>query len=477
MRSIPMACYAMLATLCLVPATLSGAVSLSGPALVQPNAISGPDIRVPTDAPLTTAECQVTYQVDCYAPAQMRVAYGLPALYDQGVQGQGQTIAIVDSFGSPTIRHDLDVFDSTYDLPAPPRFDIIQPAGPVPPYDSGNGDMIGWAIETSLDVEWAHVVAPQANILLVETPVSETHGVTGFPEIVTAEKYVIDHGLAAVISQSFGTGEQTFATPQDLLALRGAYLDAYRHGITVLAGTADTGATAVAADGTYPPDPVVTWPASDPLVTAVGGTRVHLDADGVRTGPDTAWNDTYDVATQQFTRGNNGPRPLASGGGVSAVFTRPAYQNAVAGVTGAHRGVPDIALSAAVSGGLNIYRSNGGLAAGWFSLGGTSGATPMFAGIIALAAQVAGHPLGLVNPALYRLAEVHAPGIVDITEGNNTVAYLTADGTVHTINGYSARQGFDLVTGEGTINARWLVPELAAFSACVRAPAGSCFPS
>lgn len=322
--------------------------------------------------------------------------------------------------------------------------------------------MIGWAIETSLDVEWAHVIAPQANILLVETPVSETHGVTGFPEIVTAEKYVIDNGLAAVISQSFGTGEETFATPQELLALRGAYVDAYRHGVTVLAGTADTGATTATADGTFSPSPVVSWPASDPLVTAVGGTRLHLDANGNRTSPDTAWNDTYDVATQQFARGINGPSPAASGGGVSAVFPRPAYQNTVAGVTGTHRGAPDVALSAAISGGLNVYRSNGGLPAGWFSLGGTSEATPMFAGVIALAAQVAGHPLGLVNPALYKLSAMHAPGIVDVAEGNNTVSYLTPDGIAHTISGYPAAPGYDLVTGVGTVNARWLVPELAA---------------
>jgi len=117
------------------------------------------------------------------------------ALYAHGDEGQGQAIVIVDSFGSPTIAHDLRVFDSSFHLPAPPSRKIIQPAGTVRPLEPANEEMSGWAGETTIDVEWAHVMAPRAKILLVETPEEETAGVQGFPQIVQAENYVINHRL------------------------------------------------------------------------------------------------------------------------------------------------------------------------------------------------------------------------------------------------------------------------------------------
>src|SRR5205807_550032 len=111
-------------------------------------------------SPPTTAGCEKLYKIACYQPAQIRWAYDLPPVYANGVTGQGTTIVIVDSFGSPTIRHDLAAFDSAFHLPAPPSFKVIQPAGRVPPYDPGNSDMVGWAGETTLDVQWAHAIAP-----------------------------------------------------------------------------------------------------------------------------------------------------------------------------------------------------------------------------------------------------------------------------------------------------------------------------
>ena len=161
-------------------------------------------------SPPTTADCEKAYKVACFQPAQIRQAYGLPAVYASGVTGRGATIVIVDSFGSPTIKNDLSVFDQTFGLPAPPSFQVIQPAGRVPAYDPANSDMVGWAGETTLDVEYAHTVAPGASIALVETPVSETEGVHGFPQIVTAEEYVLRHHLGDVISQSFSATEETF---------------------------------------------------------------------------------------------------------------------------------------------------------------------------------------------------------------------------------------------------------------------------
>jgi subtilase family serine protease len=412
--------------------------------------------------PPTEAQCLAMFGVRCYDPAQVETAYNVGPLYQHGITGAGQTIVIVDSYGSPTIQSDLATFDQQFGLPAPPSFKIIQPAGAVPPYDPTNSDMVGWAGETTLDVEWSHSIAPGANILLVETPVSETEGTAGFPQIVQAENYVIDHHLGQVISQSFGATEPTFPTPQSLLDLRSAYVNAYRHGVTVLAASGDAGSTDYSNVAgtllfTYP---AVDWPASDPLVTGVGGTELQLNAAGQRTAPDQVWNDTYNTTVNQFIFGDNGPNPLAGGGGKSVIFGRPFYQNGVASVVGNHRGVPDIAMSAACSGAVDVYTSFGGAPAGWYQFCGTSEASPLFAGIVALADQVAHHSLGLINPALYLLKALHAPGLVPVTIGNNTVSF-TQNGEFYTVPGFSATAGYNLASGLGTVNAALFVPELA----------------
>jgi subtilase family serine protease len=376
------------------------------------------------------------------------------------VTGRGATIVIVDSYGSPTIRNDLAAFDRAYRLPAPPKFQIIHPAGRIPAYQPASSDMVGWAGETTLDVEWAHVVAPGANILLVETPVSETEGVHGFPQIIAAEKYVLNHHLGDVISQSFSATEETFAGQAQVQALRGAYRLAQKDHVTVLTAAGDAGAADVGLDQTtYYAFPVTSWPDSDPLVTGVGGTQLHFTAKGAPAAP-TVWNDTYNTKANEFTDGNAGPDPLASGGGLSMFFTRPAYQNGVRDVVRGSRGVPDISMSAACNGSVNTYGSYQGAPSGWTPECGTSEATPLFAGIVALADQVAGHSLGLINPALYQLAAAHKPGIVNVTSGNNTVSF-TQDGREQTVTGFTARPGYNLATGLGTVDAPYFVPELA----------------
>ncbi|MBV9093536.1 MAG: S53 family peptidase [Streptosporangiaceae bacterium] len=410
--------------------------------------------------PPTTADCEKAYKVACYEPPQIRQAYDLPALYAKGVTGRGATIVIVDSFGSPTIRNDLGVFDQTFGLPAPPTFGIIQPAGKVPAYNPHNSTMVGWAGETTLDVEWAHTIAPGASILLVETPVSETEGVHGFPQIVAAEQYVLKAHLGDVISQSFSATEETFPAKAAVLALRGAYLQAAKDKVTVLAASGDSGAADVMLNGkTYYLFPVTSWPDSDPLVTGVGGTQLHFTAKGIPAAP-TVWNDTYSTATNEFAEGNAGPNPLASGGGLSIFFPRPAYQNGVQSVVGGRRGVPDISMSAACNGSVDTYSTFAGAPAGWSPSCGTSEATPLFAGIVALADQVAGHPLGLINPALYQMSAAHDPGIVDVTSGNNTVSF-SQGGRERTVTGFAARPGYDLASGVGTVDARYFVPDLA----------------
>jgi subtilase family serine protease len=439
---------------------LMGAGSLAAVPAAATVAIQ-PDIAmsrlISTSAPPTTAQCEADFHVACYDPAQIQRAYDLGPLYAKGYTGAGKTIMIVDSFGSTTVRHDLAVFDAAFHLPPPPSFKIIQPAGAVPHPNPG------WAGETDLDVEYAHTIAPGANILLVETPTSENEGTSGFPQIVDAENYVINHHLGDVISQSFSATEETFPTVQSLLNLRSAYINAAKHGITVNTATGDSGAADVVRYGSdFYLHPVTSWPDSDPLVTGVGGTQLHLDAKGKHTAPDNVWNDTYNVPTQEFIFGDAGPNPLAGGGGLSVIFSRPDYQDGVSSVVGTQRGVPDISMSGACNGGAIMYQSfKGGGPPGFYVVCGTSEATPLFSGIVAIADQYAGHDLGVINPALYAMSRAGAPGVVDITSGNNTVTF-SQNGKVHTVVGFQSLPGYDLASGVGTVDAATFIPELAA---------------
>jgi subtilase family serine protease len=185
--------------------------------------------------------------------------------------------------------------------------------------------------------------------------------------------------------------------------------------------------------------PANSWPSTDPLVTSVGGTQLKLDDAGNRLSPDVVWNDGFG----------------AGGGGLSAIFSRPLYQIGVTKVVDHKRGTPDISMSAAVDGGAWVYYSF--VNAGWHIFGGTSEASPIFSGVVALADQYAHGRLGLINPALYTLGAlsrvgVPGTGIVDVTSGNNSFAGVT---------GFSAAPGYDLASGWGTVDAAKFVPALA----------------
>jgi subtilase family serine protease len=446
--------------------------------------------------PPTTAECESDFGIACYQPFQLQRAYNLAPLFSQGIEGQGQTIVIVDAFGSPSIASDLQTFDSQNGLPNPPSFKVITPEGPITtnptnctsaysPYPAPDlcSDYYGWTDETSLDVEWSHVMAPKANILLVETPMSETEGIYGFPQIVAAENYVINHHLGDVISQSFGATEQTFTSPGQIESLRYAYVNAAQQGVTVLAGSGDDGATNEYCDPSSgcanPNDDLccestrsISWPASDPLVTAVGGTQLHLNAEGDRTAPDSVWDDlssTVGVTGPVYTWGS-------SGGGHSSVFPRPSFQNGVAGIVGNSRSTPDISMSAAVNGAVDFYDTTDPSVAGWGIVGGTSEAGPLFAGVVALTDQVAGHSIGYLNPALYAMAQSRVPdGIVPISQGGNTYTYCIAadlesndscasSSDLVTVPGFQADGYYNNATGWGTVDAASFVPALARFA-------------
>jgi len=433
-------------------AAQSAGSTASGGLRFRPMVVTVGKVHSPT--PPTEQQCLARFHFPCYSPDQIETAYNVQPLFRQGVNGSGETIVIVDSFGSPTIVPDLAYFDRSFGLPTPPSLRILTPEGAVH-FNPATTTELGWAGETTLDVEYSHAMAPGANILLVETPTAETEGVTGFPTIMAAESYVIDHHLGDVISQSFGATEETFTSPQTILKLRSAYESAYTQGVTVLAAAGDTGATTfTVTEQHHYPYRVVSWPPSDPLVTAVGGTKLTLDTSGQRLVPDVVWNDTYNHYVVGTT-----PSPSAGGGGLSSVFSRPSYQNGVADVVGNRRGIPDISMSAACSGAVLIYQSVDGKTAAWTVTCGTSEATPLFAGIVALSDQVAHHSLGLINPALYAMSAEHAQGLVDVTQGDNTVSFTTA-GHIVTVPGYSAGPGYDLASGVGTVNAALFVPEL-----------------
>jgi subtilase family serine protease len=430
----------------LTAAPLTGAATAAPrqavPAVKAVPAVAGHRLVRGAGSPLTIAQCQAAWGINCYTPLQYRQAYDLKPLYRAGVTGKGRTIVIVDSFGSPTIQHDLDVYSAQFGIPST-HVQVVT-WGDVPPFDPTNADHTGWAGETTLDVEMAHAMAPDAHIVLVETGVAETEGVTGLPEMMDAEKYLIDHNVGDVITQSFGATENTFpgfdkGDFSSIQNLRYAFQDARRHGVTVLASSGDGGATDSMADGTTDyPYRVNSWPSADPLVTSIGGTQLHLDDAGDRTAPDSVYNDYG-----------------AGGGGQSHVFARPAYQNGVKSVVGNRRGTPDISMAAAVDGGAWVYSSFDPTAVGWDVYGGTSEASPLLSGIIALADQLGGHRVGDIHNALYSLykAQSEVTGVVDVADGTNN----SYDG----VTGYTAVKGYDMATGVGTLDAARFVPALA----------------
>jgi subtilase family serine protease len=443
----------------------------------------------------------------CFDPAAMANSYNYSALHAAGNQGQGKTIAIIDSFGASTIRQDLGVFNTAFSLPhlcgetgpsnpsancssgSSPRFDIVCPQGcpaPVPPPpNSGTGleNHNLWSLEVALDVEWAHATAPLANIMLVTTPTAETLGVQGFQQMMNAEQYVVDNHSADVITQSFGAGEGSFHNGLAALKqLRQAFVDAQASNVSVFASSGDGGTTNAMKEPVKNPGvipyPSVIWPASDPLVTSVGGTYLCTNAETGLT--------VDSVSPPAQCQTNPGVREVGwvgSGGGYSIYFAKPFYQDLLppgstftgssAGAPGPNanmRGVPDVAYQASSRTGVLVYltesQSNNQTGAGcggadpcstgWYVVGGTSAASPQWAGLTAIADQIAGRDLGFLNPALYAIANdpaKYAADFYDVTTGCNQTT---------SIPGYCASRGWDAVTGLGTPNAATLIPDLIA---------------
>jgi subtilase family serine protease len=373
--------------------------------------------------------------------AQDVIDYDLGDLWRQGIDGAGSTVALVEGWNAPNLTGDLAGFDNRLGLPAP-DIQTIYPAGALPAQCPAGmlalgsyGSCSGWAGELELDVASVHLIAPYAKILLVITPpdtevTDDAASQVAPPEMMTGVEYVATHHLADVISISDNTGEATFSHGKpEITAQDPAELTAAANGVPVLVGTGDCGvvqnlATASSQCGntTTQPD-TAAWDDS-PWVTAVGGSVPELSQTGAKLGPDQVW-----------AMGSS-----AEGAGTSTVYQRPAYQRGV--VSGPMRAVPDITMDAT---------------------GGTSESTPLFAGVLALAAQLNHAPVGPINNALYQVLGPKGAqdGITDIVTGSNSVPKAP---------GLSAAPGFDPATGWGTIDAATFVPALVNAVRAQRAP-------
>ena len=483
--TVGMAAIVILILLSALSPVATTASSGSHGVVFSPTAVSWQMVK--GDEPPPTAQDCYDAGFRCFAPSAIANAYNYAVLHAAGNQGQGVTIAIIDSFGSDTIRHDLHVFNQAFGLqpmcgeegvtctPGKPTFEILHlqgsPAPGAQPPNNGTGleSKFGWAVETSLDVEWAHATAPMANILLVTTPTSETFGVQGFPPMMNALQYIVDNDLADVVSMSLGAGEGSFHNGLAALQqMRQGIIDAKVHGITILASTGDSGtANQMKEPPKKPaliPYPSVSWPASDPLVTAVGGTRLCMDTDGQNVDTSNPPDSCGPGVNTLLLRETAWP---LSGGGYSILFPRPSFQNSlptgstfVGSSVGAPppntnmRGTPDIAYNA--SGATAVLVFFDGF---WFAVGGTSAGAPQWAGLIAMADQIAGHNVGYINPALYQIASDPAKYAKDFFDPKELCNQVDPS-----IPGYCASTGWDAVTGLGTPNAANLLPDLIAAS-------------
>ncbi len=371
--------------------------------------------------------------VICYSPGFVRGAYNFPSNLD----GRGQTILIVDAFGSTTIRHDLEFFDHFFGIPDPPSFTILCPEGGCPPFNPKNPhDELSWAIETSLDVEYAHAMAPAANLVLVVGQNSSGNAIN------VAEARAIKLYPGSIMSQSFGTAEiLARGNRLQFLQAHRNFEAAARAGITVLAAAGDTGASNgfAAANAIFP--------ASDPLVTAVGGTEGDPYPGGL--SGCSAGTCTGVYGGEQVW--NESSFHFATGGAPSLFFPVPSYQS---GLGLKMRTTPDVAYNAALNGGGLVANSGVTGTDSFFLIGGTSAGPPQWAAIFALANQAAGRSLGFLNPALYKVAKSSAYGsdFHDITVGNNQQPGTSV--------GFSAGVGYDFATGWGTPNVANLIPDL-----------------
>jgi subtilase family serine protease len=365
----------------------------------------------------------------CYSPQAYRTAYGVAPLLRQGIDGRGETVAVLalaqtsSDPGATDIRKDLAAFDTRFGLP-PARLNVVNTiAGSPTPY-LGNNDELG-------DTEMVHAFAPGATLDIVLVPASAKSSPANVAAAATKAVRESAALHAAVLATSWSSPEDAF-TRGEVAAMHAALEQARDQHVTVVSASGDGGAVPVHGGASV----AVSLPASDPLVLGAGGTLLDTTPGGTYLG-EMAWNDNTE----------------GSGGGYSSLFARPSDQDGLAGAR-ATRGVPDVSANADPYGAMAIEYGNGELRGDT----GTSSAASLWAGVIALADQEAGRHLGFVNPALYRIGRSSAyhQAFHDVITGDNSVVTPTGIFT-----GYTARPGWDPVTGLGSPDAQFLVPLLA----------------
>lgn len=360
-------------------------------------------------------------------PAKIRHAYGMDQIYFgngtiQG-DGSGQTIAIITAYHTPTIAADLALFSSTFGLPQPASFvqlaqDGTTNYGPVDPVAPGPG-VNNWALETALDVQWAHAMAPNANIVLVEAKdASFANLIHSFisPSTKSALETALTLPNVTVVSMSFGAAEFNGETSYDtFMTTPAGHLP-----VTFVAATGDTGSPGM-------------YPAYSPNVLAVGGTTLTLDVNS-NIQSETGWS--------------------GSGGGISQYENKPSFQSSVT-QSATKRTTPDVAFDGnpGAGSGVAVVDSYNNGATPWVRVGGTSFGAPAWAGLVAVANQgrrLAG--LSSLDSAtlLSKIYSMPASYFNDITSGSN--------------GGFTAAAGYDLVTGRGTPNGEFIVAGLAGTS-------------
>jgi subtilase family serine protease len=392
-----------------------------------------------------------------YTPPAIQAAYNLTGLYNEGYNGAGQTIAIVDWCGSATIQSDANAFSAQFGLPA------LTSANFAITYTAPSLCIATDQTEINLDVEWAHAVAPGANINLVVPPSAN------FQDVDQAEFDVVNYGLGTVLSGSFASPElYTAATElqtESLISEVGAAM-----GISMNFATGD--------DGSYVLDflhETVSAPADSPWSTAVGGVALALNSDNSIAWQQ-GWGDTQTVVAEEgtvfdppaaaFTGGSGGGvsecvtkntrfrPPICTGG-----FLKPSYQ---AGLHGKYRQLPDVSWLADPFTGAAILISVPGQFPEqvWQVWGGTSLATPMFSALWAIANQEAlaggGTPLGQAAPYLYSMPEGTIYDIVPVSTKTNVT------GTIEDANGTTRYSAAQLAgsPARAFVSALWDYPQL-----------------
>jgi len=417
---------------------------------------------------------------------ELRAAYDLNTLYAKGYDGSGQAVVIVDAFGSPTIYSDLLSFiqwQNTYagaNLPwttmseIQRHLTIYYPEGYVF-FNATNSDELGWSVEVTLDVDMVHSIAPGANIALVIS--SSDNDVP----LNYAVLWAVNHHLGSVISQSWGDPEWDIAASGRsgyfyLMQAHQTYQFAASMGITVFASAGDSGAE---EGGTYNSP---NYPASDPYVTAVGGTNLFMNCpDGYSEGTGNWTGQTWPGLTYKYEIAGNDyeamaadgyPSPfdlVTTGGAMSQFFSLPYWQQGITmtyangkAFTPAMRCVSDVSFDSGVYGGLGAVPWSTATPGSpiYYIVGGTSAGSPFWAALTAIADQYLGHSLGYINPLLYaNRATFYGKGAFhDVAKGDNT--YPTGNPVI----GYEATKGWDAPTGVGSPDAAILVPQLKLFA-------------